>query len=161
MGSLVSASSRIILIDGHPNDRDYYAHRLEDSFADCVVLQATTGRAGISLCEEHQPDCVVLELELPDISGFEVLLKLVPRVYRPEIAVVVLTANYNLDLLKAAVTNGAQAALFKGMASGDILEKAVLKAMAKVQRERCRNWPEHSLRAKRGAPQSERLGTMG
>ena len=134
----MSASSRILLIDGNPNDRDYYAHRLEVSLPGCRVVQATTGLAGIALCKEHPPDCVVLELDLPDISGFEVLLKLVPRVYRPEIAVIVLTENYSLHLLKAAITNGAQAALFKGMASGDILEKAILKAMATVQRDRKR-----------------------
>jgi DNA-binding NarL/FixJ family response regulator len=70
------------------------------------------------------------------------------RVYCPEIAVVVLTGNYSLDLLEAAITNGAQAALFKSMASGDILEKAVLKAMAKVQRDRkraVRGWHERGL----------------
>ncbi len=81
----------------------------------------------------------MLELDLPDMSGFEVLLKLVPRVYRPEVAVIVLTRMYNLGFLKAAVTNGAQAALFKSMASGDVLEKAVLKAMAAVQKDRKRH----------------------
>ena len=115
-----------------------YAHRLETSLAECVVVHATTGLAGIALGKEHPPDCVVLELDLLDISGFEVLLRLVPRVYRPELAVVVLTGNYSLDLLKAAVTNGAQAALFKSMASGDILEKAVLKAIATVPTDRKR-----------------------
>jgi DNA-binding NarL/FixJ family response regulator len=107
-----------------------------------VVVPVATGLSGIALCKEDPPDCVVLELDLPDISGFEVLLRLVPRVYRPEIAVVVLTGNYSLDLLKAAITNGAQAALFKSMASGDILEKAVLKAMAKVYRDRKRGAKE-------------------
>ena len=99
-------------------------------------MQAITGLAGLALCKAHKPDCVVLELDLPDMSGFEVLLKLVPRVYRPDVAVVVLTRVYNLGFLKAAVTNGAQAALLKSMASGDVLEKAVLKAMATVQRDR-------------------------
>jgi DNA-binding NarL/FixJ family response regulator len=138
----VVAASRIVLIDGSPNDRDYYAHRLQASLPDCVVVPVATGLSGIALCKEDPPDCVVLELDLPDISGFEVLLRLVPRVYRPEIAVVVLTGNYSLDLLKAAITNGAQAALFKSMASGDILEKAVLKAMAKVYRDRKRGAKE-------------------
>ena len=128
----MSASSHIVLIDDNPRDREYYAD------PECLVVQATTGRAGLTLCKEHRPDRVVLELDLPEMSGFEVLLKLVPRVYRPEIAVIVLTRIYNLGLLKAAVTNGAQAALFKSMASGDVLEKAVLKAMARVQRDRKR-----------------------
>jgi DNA-binding NarL/FixJ family response regulator len=132
------ASSHILLIDDNSRDREYYAERLQTSFPGSVVVQATTGLAGLALCKEHSPDCVVLELDLPDMSGFEVLLKLVPRVYRPEFAVIVLTRMYNLGFLKAAVTNGAQAALFKSMASGDVLEKAVLNAMATVQQDRKR-----------------------
>ena len=42
---------------------------------------------------------------------------------------------YNLELLKAAVTNGAQAAFFKSMVSGDVLEKTVFKAMITLQRD--------------------------
>ena len=41
----------------------------------------------------------------------------------------------NPHLLEAALTNGALSALSKNMASGDVLEKAVLKAMAKFTKE--------------------------
>jgi len=76
---------------------------------------------------------VVLELDLPDMSGFEVLAKLVPRAYHPEIAVIILTRLPNPFLLDAAIKNGAQAALRKTFGSGDLLAPSILKAISKVQ----------------------------
>jgi len=68
------------------------------------------------------------------MSGFEVLAKLVPRTYRPEIAVVVLTRLPNRFLLDLAMKNGARAAFQKTVGIGDLLEESILKAIATVQR---------------------------
>jgi two-component system, OmpR family, response regulator len=40
------------------------------------VRSAGSGRAGLALVEEHQPDLVTLDLGLPDIEGFEVCRRL-------------------------------------------------------------------------------------
>lgn len=132
----MSGSSTILFIDANHQDRDYYAQRLRRSSPDSVVLQATTGRAALAICNNQAIDCVVLELDLPDMSGFEVLLKLVPRARHPEIAVIVFTRLTNPYLLDAAVGNGAQAALHKSKASGDILDQFILKAVSAVPRKR-------------------------
>jgi hypothetical protein len=53
-----------------------------------MILEAATGRAGLALYRRIHPlDCMVLEIELPDMSGFEVLLKLVTSAERPQIPV--------------------------------------------------------------------------
>lgn len=85
------------------------------------------GRTGLDLCARQPIDCVVLEIDLPDMSGFEVLARLIPRVYHPEIAVIVITWLTNEFLLDLAIRNGAQAAFLKPMTSGDILDKTILK----------------------------------
>ena len=109
-GRSMSDSPHILLIDGDLEDREHYTQCLQTSSPDYLVVQAETGRAGLALCKYHSLDCVVLELDLPDMSGFEVLLKLVPRVQHPEIAVIVLTRMANQYLLEAAIRNGAQVA---------------------------------------------------
>ena len=76
---------------------------------------------------------MVLELDLPDMSGFEVLAKLVPRAYHPEIAVIVLTRLPNPFLLDLSIKNGAQAALQKTVGSGDLLAPSILRAISRVQ----------------------------
>lgn len=55
------------------------------------VVEAATGQSGLDICARQPIDCVVLELDLPDMSGFEVLAKLVPRTHHLGIAVIVLT----------------------------------------------------------------------
>jgi DNA-binding response OmpR family regulator len=64
------ASSQVVLIDENLQACDYYARRLQTSLPDCIVLQVATGRAGLTLCKQDPPDCVILELDLPDMSGF-------------------------------------------------------------------------------------------
>src|SRR5690349_20080045 len=122
----MSDATTILLIDGNHKDRDYYAQRLQISSPDYDVVQATTGRSGLDLCARQPIDCVILEIDLPDMSGFEVLARLVPRASHPEIAVIVLTRLPNHFLLELAIKNGAQAAFLKTMTTGDILERNIL-----------------------------------
>src|SRR5690349_8990008 len=87
----MSDAISILLIDGNDQDREYYAQRLLASSPDYDVVQASTGQSGLDLCARQPIDCVIVEIDLPDMSGFEILAKLVPRVRHPEIAVIVLT----------------------------------------------------------------------
>lgn len=132
----MSGPKWILFIDGNDNERAYYADRLRSSSPDYEVFEAANGAAALELCKSHPIDCVVLEIDLPDISGFEVLLKLVPVARHPEMAVVVLTRVSSRDILDLARKNGAQAVLGKFGTSGDLLDRAILKAMATVQAER-------------------------
>lgn len=125
----------ILFIDGNDLDRHYYAERLKAACPDLRIYEAASGKAGLELYEAHLIDCVILELGLPDMSGFELLTKLVPVVHAPEVPVIVLTQLSTVSLLQVARLNGAQTILQKATASGDHLEKAVLKALATIQRD--------------------------
>ena len=130
---VMSDATTILLIDGNAQEREYYAHFLRAASAMYDVEQAATARSGLELCARQQIDCVVLEIDLPDMSGFEVLATLVPRPYHPEIAVVVLTRLPNPFLLELAMKNGAQRAFGKRRVSGDILEKTIRHAISTVR----------------------------
>ena len=129
----MSDATTVLLIDDDPHYRDYISQRLYASSSNYDVVAAATGRSGLDICVRQPIECVVLEIDLPDISGFEVLAELVPRAYRPEIAVIVLTRFPNQFLLDLAIKNGAQAAFQKTAGSGDLLEPSILKAIASVQ----------------------------
>ena len=129
----MSDATTILLIDNDPQYSDYYTQRLRTSSSNYDVVLAGTGRTGLNICARQQIDCVVLEIDLPDMSGFEVLAKLIPRAYHPEIAVVVLTRLPNPFLLDLAIKNGAQVALHKTLGSRDLLAPSILKAISRVQ----------------------------
>ncbi|HKY73492.1 MAG TPA: response regulator [Nitrospira sp.] len=126
------ARTTVLLIDPHKEDREYWTQRLNVSSPDYVVLEADTGKAGLLLCRQQRVDCVLVELALPDMSGFEVLVKLVPRARHPEIAVIVLTRLALHPMADLAIKNGAQEYLVKPHISGDDLDWAIQKAMFAV-----------------------------
>ena len=43
---------------------------------EAALLSAGTGTDGVDAARYHQPDLVLLDLGLPDISGFEVIVKI-------------------------------------------------------------------------------------
>lgn len=131
----MSDATTILVIDGNFQECESYVQYLRASSSPYDVVQAATGRSGLDLCARQPIDCVVLEIDLPDMSGFEVLAKLVPHASHPEIAVIVLTRLHNHFLLELAIKNGAQAALDRNMVSGELLERTILRAIARVQRD--------------------------
>ena len=124
----------VLLIDSRDTDRNYYGDRLKICSSDYVIFHAASGKAGISVCETVSVDCVVLEIDLADMSGFEVLVQLVPT-RPPKVAVLVLTHLTNPFLLDLALRNGAVAALNKEATSGDVLDKTILRAVSTLRRD--------------------------
>ena len=128
----VHSAITVLLIDAHKEDRDYWAQYLLISSPDYVVLEAETGAAGLAICRSQRVDCVVLELTLPDMSGFQALTQLVPRAYYPEPAVIFLSRTTLQPMAELAMKNGAQAYLIKSHISGDDLDRTIRNALATV-----------------------------
>jgi DNA-binding NarL/FixJ family response regulator len=84
------------------------------------------------LFQQQTIDCVILDLSLPDMSGFEVLADLVPVAAQPRVPVIILTAIDNGPLLQAAETKGAFLALQKDLTSADELVTHVRRAMTAI-----------------------------
>ncbi len=57
------------------------------------TLEATTGEQAFELAFEHRPDLVLMDIQLPDIDGVEVLRRLRANERTASISVVALTAQ--------------------------------------------------------------------
>jgi CheY-like chemotaxis protein len=131
MGS-IALPIRVLLIDPNKKDRQYCAERLTISSPAYTVLEAETGAAGLAICQSQQIDCVVLELTLPDMCGLQVLTRLIPRAFRPELPVILLSYVKLPTMRRVATTNGAQTYLLKSSLAGDALSMAIERAIAAV-----------------------------
>ncbi len=90
------------------------------------VRLAASGAEGLTLWNRHRPRVVVLDVRLPDISGLEVLKKIIAK--DPEANVIIITAFHDMDSTIAAMRQGAYDFLNKPL-DVDELEQAVSRAM--------------------------------
>jgi CheY-like chemotaxis protein len=122
----------VLFIDDDPAALEVWSERLSQCSATYSTLTATDIRAGLDLYRSQKVDCVVLDLDMPDGSGFEVMLSLIPDRRRPSIAVVVLTRLPYTNIHEMAMHNGAQACLVKQHSSANDLHTSVQNAIASI-----------------------------
>lgn len=102
---------RVLLIDDSPIIRLGLRSALED-FTDIVIVgEAGNATDGVAAVVQHKPDIVLLDLHLPDKSGFHACRELLKL--RPQTRVLILTSNSNERNVQEAMSAGAQGYLLK------------------------------------------------
>lgn len=97
---------KVLLVDDHALIRDALRGVLADLVHDARILEASDCRHALSLVQEHADlELVLLDLNLPDRNGFEVLADLRGRY--PAISVVVLSAFHDRENVLRALGLGA------------------------------------------------------
>lgn len=109
----------ILIIDDSQSIRTFLRISFESHRA--VFHEAGTGREGLRLAGEHQPDLVVLDLGLPDMYGLEVL-PLLKELDSPP-SVLVLTVRKEREVKELAFSLGADAYLTKPFMVEDLIEQ--------------------------------------
>ena len=77
------------------------------------LLEATRGEIGVSLARERRPAVILLDLNLPDIHGSEVLRRLRERPETRGIPVVVISADASSNQIESLLAGGARNYLTK------------------------------------------------
>ncbi|MFH1620440.1 MAG: response regulator [bacterium] len=73
--------------------------------ADFDVLESANGAETLKAEEEGQPDLILLDMTLPDMSGLDVLKKL--RAKNSKAVIIMLTASDDIELGKKSIEMGA------------------------------------------------------
>jgi serine phosphatase RsbU (regulator of sigma subunit)/DNA-binding response OmpR family regulator/anti-sigma regulatory factor (Ser/Thr protein kinase) len=126
---------------------------IEDRLSDAELIEAivggpgwqvehaadlATGLAGIARRGRNGgPDCVLLDLKLPDASGLQALFGVLEAA--PEVPIVVLSGHNDEALALEAVHTGAQDYLVKGNADGELLRRTIRYAIERRRAERHRS----------------------
>jgi DNA-binding NarL/FixJ family response regulator len=124
----MSTPVSVVVADDHPVFRDGLAGLLTDLGA-TVVATASDGEEAVAAVAEHAPDVVLMDLQMPNLSG----LAATERVRRdhPGTQVLVLTMSADPATIQAALRAGALGYLLKE-ASRDDIEDA-LRAVSRGQ----------------------------
>ena len=108
-----------MVVDDHPMWRDAVARDLTEAGYD-VVATAADGAQALRVAGPARPDVVVLDLQLPDMSGVEVTRGL--RAAHPAARVLVLSASGEQQDVLDAVKAGAVGYLLKSAARPEFLD---------------------------------------
>src|SRR5260370_8054386 len=108
-----------MVVDDHPMWRDAVARDLAEAGYD-VVATAADGAKALRVTAAARPDVVVLDLQLPDMSGVEVTRGL--RAAHPAVRVLVLSASGEQQDVLDAVKAGALGYLLKSAARPEFLD---------------------------------------
>lgn len=111
-------SMRVIIIDDHALFRVGLQGLLEQRGIE-VIAAVAEGAEGLALAQEMNPDIILLDLRMPDMSGLEVLQEVREREIR--IPVVMLTTSNEEQDLVEALRNGAQGYLLKDMEPDELV----------------------------------------
>ena len=118
---------RVLIVDDHPVFRDGLAASL-DRLSDVeVVGVAATGEESLELAASRHPHVVLMDLNLPGISGVEAIRRLAASATPP--AVLAVTMVDDDDMVLAALRAGAQGYVLKG-STGDEIAAAARTAAA-------------------------------
>ncbi|MEZ4728113.1 MAG: response regulator [Caldilineaceae bacterium] len=127
----------ILLVDDSREDRFIYRRFLtrEPTIAH-TVLEADRGDRALAICRGAAPDCILLDYQLPDMNGLELLQALVAAAHPTIFPVVMLTGAGDMALAVEAMKNGAHDYLSKDQATPEQLQRAINNAMEKVALQR-------------------------
>ena len=110
---------RVLVVDDHPIWRDGVARDLEAAGLS-VCGTAGDGAQAVRIAAATRPDVVLLDLQLPDISGVEVAAQL--SAMEPAPRILVLSASGERQDVLDAMTAGATGYLVKSASAAELLD---------------------------------------
>ena len=111
---------RVLCVDDHPLLREGIASVINAQPDMLVVAQASNGRDGIKCFREHNPNVVLMDLRLPDMSGIDAMIAI--RTEFREARVIMLTTFEADTEIQRALTAGAFSYLLKSMPPREMLD---------------------------------------
>lgn len=109
----------ILIVDDQELSVDLTARRLiKDGF---TVYKAYSGREALQVLQDQEIRLVLLDIEMPDISGNELLKKIRQRFLAEELAVIMLTAIDDSDMVIECISQGADDYIMKPFHQAELM----------------------------------------
>jgi diguanylate cyclase (GGDEF)-like protein len=138
-------SLKILIVDDGPEDREVYTRHLKKGLenSDFSIFESETGQAGVQLCNDENPDCILLDYLLPDMNGLEFLSLIKEKGYPG--AIIMLTGQGSETVAVEAMKGGAQDYLIKENFSSEALHSSIIKAVHDNKQDEAKKWKTQAL----------------
>ena len=116
---------RVLIIDDEPIARQRLRRMLRSDATIDVLAECGDGRAALLAIEEHRPDLIFLDVQMPEMSGFDTLAAIEPPALMPAVIFVTAYDRFALQAFEAQAVDY----LLKPFG-----EERVLKALQRVRK---------------------------
>lgn len=116
----MSNTIRVVLADDHVFVRDGIKSLLENEANIEVVGEATDGLEALKIVETEQPDLLILDIRMPNLTGIEVVEKL--RSQNNFVKIVMLSMHESEEYVLKSIRAGADGYLLKGSSKEEFLK---------------------------------------
>ncbi|MBN2029533.1 response regulator [bacterium] len=124
---------RIALIED-PRTVWFYKHLFEN--AGYHVLEAENAKEGWKIICNQKPDIIVLDTQMPEIPGIELLKKIRKSEFSKHTPVLVLTSVKDSEEIKEIFKQGADYYALKGMDSPNMIKETINQLLKTEQEKR-------------------------
>jgi CheY-like chemotaxis protein len=125
-----SQPARILIIDDQERDRYVLKQQFRES--GIIIQEVSNGSDGIREAAKNKPNAIILDLTMPDVSGFEVLDALKASAATKDIPVVVCTSRVLTDSEELQLAGRTFAILSKNGQGGQQIAEVIRRAMNPV-----------------------------
>jgi NarL family two-component system response regulator LiaR len=115
-----ATSIRVMIVDDHGVVRRGLTAYLKNQDDLDLVGEAGDGQEALHVCEQVQPDVILMDLVMPELGGVAATRRIRKR--WPEVQVIALTSFKEKDLVRDALDAGAISYLLKNVSGSDLAE---------------------------------------
>lgn len=113
-----SDTIRVVIVDDHDMVRRGLAAFLKAKTDLELVGEARNGKEALQVCEQVQPDVVLMDLVMPEMSGAAATKQIRERC--PEVQVIAVTSFQERELVQEALQAGAISYLLKNVSANEL-----------------------------------------
>jgi CheY-like chemotaxis protein len=101
----MSQKAKVLIVDDEPFNIDVLQQELEE--LDYQVITASNGKEALEQIKKHQPDLILLDLMMPVLDGFAVLLEVKADAVLRDIPVIIVSAEHDSKSVVKGIKQGA------------------------------------------------------
>ncbi|NJN55274.1 MAG: response regulator transcription factor, partial [Anaerolineae bacterium] len=118
----MAGNIRVLIVDDLPETRENVRKLLQFESDIEVIGQAGTGEEAVQMAKEHQPDIILMDINMPGIDGIGASQQITESV--PSVQIIIMSVQSDPNYLRRAMMAGARDFLTKPF-GGDELVAAI------------------------------------
>ena len=143
---------KILIVDDIEDNclliEDHLRHQLK-----CEFREASSGKAALKILENWRPDCILMDIMMPEMDGIEATRRLKARPECHDIPVLMVTAKQEMDSFEAAFDAGAVDYIYKPLERTTLVARVKSALRSKEDLDRIKELNQQLLQKKTGTKQ--------